>query len=89
MTLREMHKIRIKIFFLNGVSLYIDFNRLEKNTWNAYFLHFAHCYFICTYFIIFFRFSVFLGQLLRCGHIVPTPKPNWVKNGLFLLFAKK
>ena len=36
-----------------------------------------------------FRFSVFLGQLLRRGHIVPTPKINRVKNGPTVLFAKK
>ena len=37
----------------------------------------------------FFRISVCSGQLLRCGHIVPTRKLNRVKNGHSVLFAKR
>ena len=69
-------------------SPYIDLNRLEKN-FRIIFLHFAQCHFICTFFRIIFRFSLFSGQLLRSWLIVPTANLNRAKNGLFELFAKK
>ena len=39
--------------------------------------------------LIFFRFSVFLGQLLRCGHIEPNLKLNRIKIGLSVVFAQE
>ena len=60
-----------------------------KKSLHPYFLHFKAVFFFLYFFYIFFRFSVFLGQLLRYGHIVPTPKLNRIKNGLSVLFAKK
>ena len=61
-----------EFFSLKYGSPYIDLNRLEK-TLDPYFLHFTQCYFICTFLKKNFRFSVFLGHLLRCVHIVPSP----------------
>ena len=83
----DKHGQNTEYFSLKYGSPYIDFNNLEK-TLDPYFLHFAQCYFICTFFFI-FRFSVLLGQLLRCGHIVITQKPNtdqhWKKMEFFSL----
>ena len=49
----DQHGQNTKFFSLKYGSPYIDFNRLEKT---SYFLHFAQCYSICTYFKIFFVF---------------------------------
>ena len=68
-------------------SPYIDFNRLEKN-FRIILLHFAQCHFICLFLKNYFVF-LFLGQLVRFGHILHTPKLNKFKNGLSVLFAKK
>ena len=69
----DQHGQNTGFFSLKYGSQYIDFNRFEK-TLDPYFLHFLECYFSCTFKKV--RFFVFLGQLLRCGHIVPIPKLN-------------
>ena len=69
-------------------SFLSDLNRLEKKIGSLFFA-FRAVLFYLYFFLNFFRFSVFLGLLLRQGHNLPTPKLNWVKNGLSVLFAKK
>ena len=81
----DQHGQNTGFFSLKYGSPYIDLNRLEKKL-DPYFWHFTQCYFICTFLKNCFRFSVFLGQLLRCGHILPNLKLNW---GHSVLFAKK
>ena len=56
----DQHGQNKEFFSLKYGSLYIDFNRLEKDTLNSYFIAFRALFCICTYFINFFSlFFVF------------------------------
>ena len=84
----DQHEQNTEFFSLKYEGPYIDLNNLEKNFGSVFFA-FRAMVFILLFLEDFFRFSVFSGQLLRYGHILPNPKLNKVINGLCVLFAKK
>ena len=81
----DQHGQNTEFFSRKYGNPYIDLNRLEKNFGSVFFAFRAVLFYL--YCFKFFRFSVFLGQLLRYRHIVHISKLDKDKN--FMLFSKK